>query len=107
MTTEAESLFWELAPRFLAEDDVDEGTLMGRPCLRAGGEFLATVQRKTARLVVKLDADRVEELVNEGLGLKFAPAGKVFREWVAVPTIDAALWEKLIEEALAANRGQT
>ena len=33
-------------------------------------------------------------------GIEFAPAGKVFREWVAVPVPDRALWQSLLSEAV-------
>ena len=36
-----------------------------------------------------------------GGGLPFAPAKKVFREWVQVPGRDEALWSTLIDEGLA------
>lgn len=99
--------FWELAGELIvSQDDVEEGTLMGSRCLRAGGEFLATVHRGSGELVVKLDAGRVAELIEEGTGVPFAPAGRTFREWIAVPDGDLRLWRQLLEEALRLNRGR-
>jgi len=40
------------------------------------------------------------ELIEAGEGLAFAPAGKVFREWVALPTFDEDRWTALIEESM-------
>jgi hypothetical protein len=28
------------------------------------------------------------------------PAGKVFREWVAIPTVDRELWQAVLAEAV-------
>jgi hypothetical protein len=41
-----------------------------------------------------------ERLVEAGEGEAFAPAGKVFREWVLLPRPDRARWSRLLEEAL-------
>lgn len=40
------------------------------------------------------------ELIDAGEGLPFAPAKKVFREWVALPTLDERRWSELIEESM-------
>ena len=78
-------LFWELAAELTAADpDVAEGTIMNGRCLRVGREFLALVDYKGSGLVVKLSKDRVAELVGSGAGQAFAPAGRVFKEWLSV-----------------------
>ncbi|MDH3753137.1 MAG: hypothetical protein OEU32_04620 [Acidimicrobiia bacterium] len=101
MSHDAEERFWEIAEELQAKDDrVGEGTIMGFQCLRVSGEFLAMVEHKSDRLVVKLPADRVAALVADGLGAPFAPAGKVFREWVAVDYGDGDLWRALLEEGI-------
>jgi hypothetical protein len=78
--------------------------MMGYPCVRLAGRFLATYDEKAGSLVVKLPSDRVAELVRTGAGDPFAPAGKVFREWVAIPTIDRRLWQTLLAEAVTFAR---
>ncbi len=94
--------FWDVAEPFLGAGRVDEGTMMGHQCLRApGGGFVATVQRGTGDLVVKLPKARVAELIESGEGAAFAPAGKVFREWVAVTGGSDEQWAELIEESIA------
>lgn len=99
---DAEALFWRLAAELETEDPrVMEGTIMNGRCLRVGKEFLALVDFKGSGLVVKLPRARVEELVRAGTGQPFAPAGKVFREWVAIPQPDAARWRALLREGIA------
>ena len=92
--------FWDIADEFIMTGKVEEGTMMGHHCLRSttGGGFVATVERETGNMVVKLSKDTVAGLVESGEGLSFAPAGKVFREWVAIP--DKRRWAELVEASI-------
>lgn len=100
--TDDSVLFWELVDELRVEDPrVEEGTIMGGACARVDGEFLALVDFKGAGLVVKLPADRVQELITAGRGQSFAPAGRVFKEWVSVPRRDRRLWLALLREGIA------
>lgn len=102
MPTSPEALFWQLAAELSAADArVAEGTIMGGRCLRVGDEFLALVDFKGSGLVVKLPKERVAELVAAGVGRPFAPAGRVFKEWVSVPTPDRRRWRTLLQEGVA------
>lgn len=94
--------FWEVAEPFLDEGRLTEGTMMGQQCLRAASNdgFVGTVERSTGNLVVKLPRDRVTELITAGDGEEFAPAGKVFKEWVAIPQFDERTWAGLLEESI-------
>ena len=74
---------------------------MGGECARVDGEFLALVDFKGSGLVVKLPRDRVQELIEQGVGQPFAPAGKVFREWVSIPKRDRRRWRSLLREGVA------
>lgn len=97
-----EKLFWELAAELQAEDArVTEGTIMNGRCLRVGREFLALVDYKGSGLVVKLPKARVAALIDEGVGQPFAPAGRVFKEWVSVPQPDRRRWRALLAEGVA------
>ena len=96
---EREELFWRLARALYADPAVTRSTMMGFSCLRVDGKFFACVDRRTGDLVVKLAAARVNELVTSGVGRPFAPNGKVFREWVAVPIPDDQEWSALLDEA--------
>ncbi len=95
-------LFWELVDELQAKDPrIEEGTIMGGRCARVAGEFLALVDYKNSGLVVKLPRERVDALIGEGKGHAFAPAGKVFREWVAIPYSNRRLWRKLLGEGVS------
>jgi hypothetical protein len=95
---DGEALFWELADDMIAAGLAHEGTMMGHRCLRVEGEFLAMIFPKTGQLVVKLPENRVAEVIYGGSGSEFSPAGRKFREWVAVDEIDLGLWRSLLEE---------
>lgn len=93
--------YWDLAEDFLVRNDVDEGTLMGFPCLRINGDFFSTCDHRTGDLIVKLSRDRVSEMIALGDGETFAPAGRVFKEWMLVRERDVDRWRALMEEAAA------
>lgn len=99
--TPGEIRFWELAEPLLARSGVTRSTMMGFPCLRVGGAFFACCDRRTGALVIKLDEDRVDALVAAGRGESFAPAGKRFREWVAIPYEKRRTWVRHLDDALA------
>ena len=94
--------FWDVAEPFLGSGRLIEGSMMGTQCLRvaANDQFVATVERETGNLVVKLPKARVAELIASGEGLPFAPATKVFNEWVAIPVFDEKKWTALIDESV-------
>ena len=74
---------------------------MGGRCVRVAGEFLALVDFKDSGLVVKLPRERVDQLISQGIGRPFAPAGKVFREWVSIPEAKPRQWRALLREGIA------
>ena len=97
-----QAVFWELIEELQLEDTrVEEGTIMGGRCARVAGEFLGLVDFKGSGLVVKLPRTRVQELIDQGVGQPFAPAGKVFNEWVSVPERDRRSWRALLREGVA------
>ena len=100
-TQTSEALFWELAAELMEADPrVEEGTIMKGRCLRASGEFVGLAGFKGGGLVVKLTGERVAELILEGTGEPFAPAGRVFKEWLSVPKLDRRLWLRLLREGI-------
>lgn len=91
--------FHEISTEALAHPDVATGTMMGFPCLRVAGAFFASCDHRTGDLVVKLPRDRVAQLIADGTGKPFAPAGRTFREWVLIDDRDETRWTALIDEA--------
>ena len=99
--SEHHQAFWDVAGPFLGRGDLVEGTMMGHQCLRTrGGGFVATVERESGALVVKLPRARVTSLIQSGEGQPFAPAGKVFTEWVAIPAVDERRWSEHVTAAM-------
>ena len=95
-----EERFWDLTEPLLARPEVTRSTMMGFPCVRVNGQFFASTDHRTGDLLVKLPADRVGELVGAGGAHPFAPAGRTFREWAAVPYERRRAWKGLLAEAL-------
>ncbi len=93
--------FWDAATSLLAEGIIDEGTIMGGPCVRSAGEFVGMPHHKGDGIVVKLPRDRVDALIAAGDGRSFAPAGKVFKEWVLVEAFDEGRWQDLLRESVS------
>lgn len=101
---EGRDLYEELTDDLLYDPAIGRATMMGYPCVRLAKKFLASYDDKTGCLVVKLPRERVAELVESGAGDPFAPAGRVFREWVAIPGLDR--WHQLLAEAVEFARHQ-
>lgn len=97
--TPGEQKFWDLAEPLLGQPDVTRSTMMGFPCLRVRGQFFASTDHANGNLVVKLPEDRVDALVAAGRAESFAPAGRRFREWAAIPYARSRTWKKLLDEA--------
>jgi len=93
--------FWDAVAPFMAGDQLREGTIMGTKCARStSGEFVAMPYHKGPGLVVKLPRERVVELIEGGTGQSFAPAKKVFKEWVLVDTHAEEQWKQLLQESI-------
>lgn len=82
---------------------VTRGRMFGADGLKFGGRVFAMEVK--GRLVVKLSASRVAELVAAGCE-RFDPGhGKLMREWVSVPNAGPQDWLALAREALRAAGG--
>jgi hypothetical protein len=101
---DARALYDALTDDLLYDPAIGRATMMGHPCVRLAGKFVASYDDKAGCLVVKLPRERVAELVENGNGEPFAPAGKVFREWVSIPALDRTLWHTLLAEAVVFAR---
>jgi len=96
-----EDRFWQLAGELQAEDKrIQLGTIMSSRCLRVGKEFLALYDPKRGGAVVKLPKHCVAALIDSGHGERFAPAGRVFKEWVLVEDTQRRRWPKLLREGI-------
>jgi hypothetical protein len=97
-----EARFTALVASFAADPAVDAvrgGTAFGAETLRSGGRIFAMLARD--RLVVRLTAPRVEELVAAGEGERFDPGhGRRMKGWLSLGPDSALSWEDLAAEAL-------
>jgi hypothetical protein len=97
--------FADLVERYLGVEGVTcPGTEpgargFGRGGLKVGGRLFAMVSQD--RLVVKIPAERVDDLVAQGHGDRFDPRknGVVMHEWLTVDPGSSLDWEALAEEA--------
>ena len=94
-----DTLFWELAEPLLA-NGAEKSTMMGHPCLRIDGNFFASLERQTGDLIVKLPADTVNDMIENGTAEPFAPAGRRFKEWALITDRDGDRWETLLQQAI-------
>ncbi len=98
--------FWELAAPLLGQAGVTRSTMMGFPCLRLDGDFFATCDHRSGHLVVKLDELQVCALIDAGRAEPFAPNGRRFREWAAIPYARRRTWARQLDAAFAAAAGR-
>ena len=93
------ALYQSLVEQMLQHQGVEESTMMSSHCLRCQGNFFAMWFEREDSLIVKLPAERVQELVDKGKGKEFNFTGKRFKEWVLIPE-NADNHLLLVEEAL-------
>ena len=106
-SAEARAAWDRLAGELEASDaSISRSTMMGLPCLRRDGAFFASFDKRDGSLVVKLAADDVAARVADGRGRSFAPAGRVFREWIAIDAVDEDTWRAALDDALAFARSR-
>jgi hypothetical protein len=77
--------------------------MMGFPCLRLNRDFFACWDPRSGNLVIKLDEPQVGALIDAGKAEAFAPNGRRFREWAAIPVDRHRSWRSLLEQALQAS----
>ena len=91
-----------LVDEFAAVDGVtppEGGSGFGRGALRYRRKIFAMFVR--GELVVKLPADRIDELIARGHGVRFdANKGTPMKEWFRLDAESALEWESLAREAL-------
>lgn len=100
-TDDADGRFDDLVAEFVGRDGVvPPGATagFGNGSLRVDGRIFAMLVR--GRLVVKLPAARVSELVDAGEGIRFdANKGTPMKEWLALDPTSGVDWTRLAEEA--------
>lgn len=81
-----------------AGDGVEQGRMLRSVGLKSGGKFFALVVDE--ELVVKIPAERVEELLSTDAGRSFASGrGRPMREWVRLRPPDEATCRADVVEA--------
>jgi hypothetical protein len=97
-----EDRYQDLVDELVGADGVTPprgGSGFGRSALRFQNRIFAMFVR--GRLVVKLPAERVEELIGAGEGVHFdANKGTPMREWLSLDPDSARPWLALATEAL-------
>jgi hypothetical protein len=110
---EAAAARWEaLVAAMLADGQATYGNqggpqrAFGSTSLKTDGKIFAMLVKE--RLVVKLPAGRVTDLVDAGAGERFDPGhGRIQKEWLSVFSDDPDVWRALASEseAFVAKRG--
>jgi len=90
----------EAADKLLKLEGVQLSTIMNHPCLRYKKDFFAMMFKQLECLVIKLSAERVNELIDSGRGLPFNVTGKRFKEWVMIPMECKSDFESYMREAM-------
>lgn len=90
--------FQVVVDAFTNDPTVSQTKMFGAPGLKVNGKFFATYFK--GALVIKLPAERVEELVQVKKGDYFDPGmGKKMKEWLALDEQSADQWVNLAKEA--------
>jgi hypothetical protein len=87
--------------RLLQEPGVELSTMMGSPCLRYRGAFMAAIFNRGDGMIIKVSPERVNELIAKGNGTDFDFTKKRFKEWVIIPLEFEEEYEAYLREALA------
>ena len=97
---DARDLYDELTDDLLYDPAIGRATMMGYPCVRLAGRFLASYDDKAGCLVVKLPRERVAELVETGTATRSPrPARSSASGWRSPPST-ATCGSTLLAEAV-------
>jgi hypothetical protein len=80
--------------------------MMGTPCLRYKGDFIAMMFEKEASFIIKVTDDWLNEIIENGEGTKFNFTKKKFKEWVLIPSEFEKMYKGYVLEALVYVRGK-
>ena len=98
MKTVVDPRFEKLATDYSKEPNVKRGRLFASEnVLSVNGKIFAMIYK--GKLVLKLPADRTQELVSQKVGVNWGPsANRVMKEWIAIES-EKASWPQLAKEA--------
>ena len=99
--------YTEAVEKIILEEGVELSTMMSSPCLRYMGNFIAMMFDREDALIIKVSKERVDELIDEGIGREFNFTKKKFKEWVLIPADYENRYEAFIYEALEFARKST
>jgi len=97
-TTVVDPRFEKIATEYSKEPNVKRGRLFSSEnVLSVNGKIFAMIYK--GKLVVKLPADRTQELVTQRVGVNWGPSpNRVMKEWIAIES-EKASWPQLAREA--------
>ena len=61
----------DIADKMVRLEDVEQSTMMKSPCLRYKGDFIGMMFVREDCLIIKVSPKRVDELIENGLGMEF------------------------------------
>lgn len=97
MGRSAAQLFSEVKDHFSADFSIALGKMFGAEGLKIDGKVFA--MHVKGNLIVKLPAQRVDELIALGVGVRFDPGhGRLMKEWIQIAP-GKADWTDLSVEA--------
>ncbi|MDR2281276.1 MAG: hypothetical protein LBE07_10540 [Gordonia sp. (in: high G+C Gram-positive bacteria)] len=94
----AHDVFDPMCDKLFARPNVDIGPMFGSEGVRVLGKVFAFVAGR-GELVVKLPSDRIDALMETGVGARMEMRGRVMREWMHVGLDHADDWDSLMTEA--------
>jgi hypothetical protein len=101
--TTAEDAYARIVEDLDGEPGVATGRMFRSVGLHHETRYFALMN--AGRMVLKLPAERVAELVDAGAGEHFEPGpGRVMREWITLDDAGVDDWPGLVDEALAYAR---
>lgn len=99
--------FEPVAAAFAGDRQVKRGRMFSsETVLSVNGKIFAMLTK--GNFVVKLPKERVDQLVNQGIGVNWGPGpGRLMKEWIAIKQGKSS-WVQLAKEAHAfVNRGKS
>ena len=105
-TDDVEPRFAEVIAAFARDRQVTTGKMMASVGLKVNGKIFAMLSR--GRFVAKLPKERVDELVQSGVGEYFDPRrdGRLMKEWIELHGTEPS-WIELAKEAHHFVKGKT